>query len=74
MTGRNAHGRALHRFLPARRKVTTRKTQPTPDPPGLRAIPRNFPGRRFGFCTALCNIKSIADPDAQSKFIAIYLS
>ncbi|MGL6211307.1 MAG: glutathione S-transferase [Paracoccaceae bacterium] len=31
-------------------------------------------GRRFGFCNAFCRDKTIADPEAWPKFIAIYQS
>jgi len=31
-------------------------------------------GRRFGFCNAFCRDKTIADPEAWPKFMALYLS
>ncbi len=31
-------------------------------------------GRRFGFCNAFCRDKTVADPEAWPKFMAIYLS
>jgi glutathione S-transferase len=31
-------------------------------------------GRRFGFCNAFCRDKTVADPEAWPKFVAIYQS
>ena len=70
-TIRAAPGPARRRCPPAPSTAPTPRTPPAPIPASRSRHVLELNGRRFGFCNAFCRDKTVADPEAWPKFMAL---